>query len=128
MRFFCGDWGSLEDTLPVGSRASYDLILTAETIYSLDAIPRLARCIVSLLRPQSGMAIVAAKRYYFGVGGGFLAFNKALRDEAHRSGMQVRAEEPVVIEDGRSNVREILAFSLQSRSSSDPSEPQGLLT
>lgn len=39
----------------------------AETIYSLEAMASLYRCIKACLRPGAGVALVAAKSYYFGV-------------------------------------------------------------
>lgn len=46
VRLFSGDWGSLADLLRDGGRqGSYDLILTAETIYNLESVPSLLNCI-----------------------------------------------------------------------------------
>jgi len=45
-RFFAGDWGTLDLLLEsLDLLASYDLVLTSETIYSLDSIGRLVGCI-----------------------------------------------------------------------------------
>lgn len=45
-RFFAGDWGTLGDLLEsLDLLGSYDLVLTSETIYSLDSIGRLVGCI-----------------------------------------------------------------------------------
>jgi hypothetical protein len=83
---------------------TYDLILTAETVYSTAAAHSLAGAIGRLLAPgRASAAVVAAKAYYFGVGGGIDAFQEA----AEACGLSVdrtRAR----IEDGRSNVREIV--------------------
>jgi 2-polyprenyl-3-methyl-5-hydroxy-6-metoxy-1,4-benzoquinol methylase len=64
-RFFCGDWGSLTSVTGAGC---YDIVLTAETIYDANTVPRLVTCIHDLLKPE-GVAYIAAKSYYFGVGG-----------------------------------------------------------
>ena len=64
-RYFCGDWGSLSD---VTGLHCYDMILTAETIYDSASTLRLITCMQDLLKPE-GVAYIAAKSYYFGVGG-----------------------------------------------------------
>ena len=52
----------------------FDLILASETIYSLEDLPKFRDAVVHFLRPEGGVALVAAKEYYFGVGGGVDAF------------------------------------------------------
>ncbi|RUP16031.1 histidine protein methyltransferase 1, partial [Jimgerdemannia flammicorona] len=59
----------------------YDIILTSETIYSEDSIPRLIHVITNVLKKPSGVAYVAAKTIYFGVSGGTLPF-RALVERA----------------------------------------------
>lgn len=45
-RFFSGDWGTLPGILEEHDLlGTYDVVLTTETIYSLDSIPRLLACI-----------------------------------------------------------------------------------
>ncbi|GAA99868.1 uncharacterized protein L969DRAFT_91809 [Mixia osmundae IAM 14324] len=71
LRFFSGDWSQFQSAAiaPEG----HDLVLTSETIYNLDTLPVLT----SLLRSSlidSGRALVACKRIYFGVGGGMHDF------------------------------------------------------
>jgi len=79
----------------------YDVILTAETVYELETLPHLAACIARLLRP-GGVALVAAKTYYFGVGGGIRDFERAARECGLAVGPLRRYS------DGASNVREIV--------------------
>ena len=98
LRFFAGDWGALPPLLPA---ASYDVVLSADTIYSVDSQPRLLAAIAAALRP-SGCALVAAKSYYFGVGGGAAQFAAAA--ERHSLSVRVVAR----FSDGASNVREIM--------------------
>lgn len=44
-RLFSGDWASLSQLLvDSGQQGSYDLVLTAETIYSLGNVPSLLSC------------------------------------------------------------------------------------
>lgn len=72
-----GSWG-LEFTNLVAP-FSPDLILTSETIYSLDTMPILLSVIIELLEKQkSYLALIAAKHYYFGVGGSINDFTQRL--------------------------------------------------
>ena len=90
VRFVSGDWASVSSKLTdehiarrrehrrralEGDKAAaattdvgFDLILTSDTIYSPAATPALWSLIRAQLRPK-GVALVAAKSYYFGVGG-----------------------------------------------------------
>lgn len=106
-RYFAGGWDSLAGELERQKLAgSYDLVLTAETIYSLDAMRSLFRCIKAALRPGTGTAYVAAKSYYFGVGGGTAAFAELVqRDGAYR------CRTVAVVDDGLSNKREVLELT-----------------
>ena len=51
----------------------YDVVMTSETIYSVDSQPKLLGAIKALLS-VTGVALVAAKSHYFGVGGSVAAF------------------------------------------------------
>ncbi|KAF7305767.1 hypothetical protein HMN09_00730400 [Mycena chlorophos] len=78
LRFFSGPWQSLAAHLLA---AKYDIVLTSETIYRVDAVPAL----IQLLRAASGeqtICLVAAKVLYFGVGGGVAEFVAALEKES----------------------------------------------
>ena len=67
-QFFSGDWcGLLSGDSP--AHAKYDLILTSDTLYNEACVRDLAALIPELLT-ESGVAYVASKRHYFGVGGG----------------------------------------------------------
>jgi hypothetical protein len=77
------------------------VVLSADTIYSVASQPRLLAAIAAALSP-SGCALVAAKSYYFGVGGGAAQFAAA----AERHGLTVRVV--ARLSDGASNVREIM--------------------
>jgi hypothetical protein len=102
-RYFSGGWNSLEDLLTSkGLSNSYDLVLTAETIYSLKAISSLLQAVKSCLRRPGGRALIAAKAFYFGVGGGVDAF----REEVRKDGV-LEVETVLVVED-ESIRREIL--------------------
>lgn len=106
-RFFAGSWDALPALLTrQGLAQTYDLVLTAETIYSLEAMRSLYAAIKACLRPGSGAALVAAKSYYFGVGGGTAAFARLVQDDGC---YECRAV--AVLDDGLSNKREILALT-----------------
>jgi len=76
-RYFAGDWGSLDTDilrqLIVEERDKYDLILTSETIYNPDNHSKLLSLFSNYLKP-TGKVLIAAKVYYFGVGGGTQQF------------------------------------------------------
>lgn len=64
-QFSSGDWSSMISLL---QPASYDIILTSETIYNIDMQCLLYDIIKHSVKPD-GVVFVAAKSYYFGVGG-----------------------------------------------------------
>ena len=83
---------------------SADVVLAAETIYSTASYGRHVRLLRRAMREPDGVAFIAAKRYYFGVGGGIASFGAAMT-RAHPD-MEVETVE--TFSDGASNVREIL--------------------
>ena len=99
LRFIAGDWGGMASLLPA---ASYDVILTADTIYAPATQRRLLALIRHCLAPR-GVALVAAKSYYFGVGGRTADFAAAAG-----GGGALRVRTVARFRDGVSNVREIL--------------------
>ena len=103
-----GDWGDLDAHIQPGS---FDLVLAAETIYSVDSYARHIRVLRRALRVGTGVALIAAKSYYFGVGGGVDAFRQAI-ERAHPD-MEVKSVES--FSDGASNVREILRVRYKRR-------------
>ncbi|KAJ3345509.1 Histidine protein methyltransferase 1 [Kappamyces sp. JEL0680] len=66
--FYSGDWRTLDALVQ-----PQDVVLTSETIYSADSIPRLLRLIKHLLG-TTGLALVAAKHTYFGCSGSLELF------------------------------------------------------
>jgi hypothetical protein len=106
-RYFSGSWDALPAELDrLGLHHTYDLVLTAETIYSVEAMGSLFRCIKACLRPETGVAYIAAKSYYFGVGGGTAAFRQLVQRDG---GYSCRAV--AVVDDGLSNKREVLELA-----------------
>ena len=71
--FHCGDWSAMVRDFDEKEN-KFDLILASETIYSLEDLAKFRDAVVHFLRPEGGVALVAAKEYYFGVGGGVDAF------------------------------------------------------
>ena len=69
------------------------------------------------LRPGVGQAWVAAKSYYFGVGGGTAAFKSLLTIDG-----TFESRLAAVIDDGASNKREILVLTHANGKANAPSE------
>lgn len=106
-RYFSGSWDSLSALLPqLGLAGSYDVVLSAETIYSPAAAASLLACIKACLKRPGGEAYIAAKSYYFGVGGGTAAFRQLVQADG-----ALRVEGCRLYEDGASNRREILRLA-----------------
>jgi len=80
-RFFSGDWGSVVDFINPGqvNEMMYDVILTSETIYAVESHVKLYNVIKRHLKEPDGIAYVAAKTHYFGVGGGTRSFEKLVK-------------------------------------------------
>ena len=106
--YVAGDWGDLDAFV---SAQSADVVLAAETIYSTASYERHVRLLRRAMREPDGEALIAAKRYYFGVGGGTDAFRAAI-ERAHPD-MTVETVES--FSDGASNVREILRVRYRRR-------------
>ena len=123
-----GDWNSLSITLLETSGEArsipngvpmdglFDYILAAETTYSTNAAMDTARFIIRHLRQGSGIAYVATKRYYFGIGGGSEAFREGLRLFSSSS-IEVKVDVLQVYDNGAGNIRELLRVQLSSSSS-----------
>ncbi|GFH10285.1 uncharacterized protein HaLaN_05568, partial [Haematococcus lacustris] len=86
-RFFSGDWSAVGELLTSqaspqqGLGGNYDIILTSESVYCVEAQQRLVECIKQVLQPPHGVVLVAAKTYYFGVGGGTKTFRQAVKHD-----------------------------------------------
>lgn len=104
-RFFSGDWRDSALLSSMGGPRSMDLILTSDTLYSTEYFVALFDLITSLLNPSTGCALIAAKRYYFGIGGSTLEFCELVQK---RGKGEWKTEVVKTIEDGKSNIREII--------------------
>jgi len=108
-RFFSGGWDSLDSVLGPPD-VLYDLILSSDTLYAPESMEDLLDVMAKRLKPGTGAALIAAKTYYFGVGGGTDMFTSLV----HKDGRcQVEIAEKFA--DGSTNVREILKLTLKER-------------
>ncbi|CAF1752020.1 unnamed protein product [Brassica oleracea var. botrytis] len=80
VRFFADEWSEVHQLIPLvndgetDKKGGYDIILMAETLYSISAQKRLYELIKRCLAYHDGAVYMAAKKYYFGVGGGTRQF------------------------------------------------------
>jgi len=105
-RFFSGDWGDFGNILEKELKKEedkFDLILTSETIYNIENQEKLVNIFRNFTK-VGGEILVAAKTFYFGVGGGVRQFEELLK----RSGLRVQTAKKY--EDGVK--REILQITL----------------
>eukprot|EP00636_Phaeomonas_parva_P001282 CAMPEP_0118855518 /NCGR_PEP_ID=MMETSP1163-20130328/3305_1 /TAXON_ID=124430 /ORGANISM="Phaeomonas parva, Strain CCMP2877" /LENGTH=293 /DNA_ID=CAMNT_0006788421 /DNA_START=180 /DNA_END=1061 /DNA_ORIENTATION=+ len=98
--FLAGDWGHASSGLLAGR--GFDVILAAETIYTVETLEASLRMITTHLNP-GGVAYVAGKRYYFGTGGGT---GQLIRTPLPPG---FRVEHVKEVKDGKSNIRDIVA-------------------
>ena len=131
-RFVSGDWaglikteekeGNVEGETCPGVKfleeQGFDLVLSSDTIYNIDDAETLAEVIFHCLKVNESpkdatdeeiekgpLALIAAKRYYFGVGGSTAAFMKQC-EEIFEGKLRCDVVDKTV--DGASNVREII--------------------
>ena len=81
--FYSASWGDLSRSLITNPRM-FDVILTSETIYCENSQRQILSAIKALLKP-SGQVLLAAKTYYFGVGGSVSNFEHLVRSDGHLS-------------------------------------------
>lgn len=100
IEFVAGAWADME-ILP----NSFHIVLSSECIYREDLFDSHAS-IMNRMLAIDGVAILAAKRYYFGCGGGTIEFSEYLNKQF--SDLQVDLES--TFENGMSNTREIIGI------------------
>ncbi|XP_066140040.1 histidine protein methyltransferase 1 homolog isoform X1 [Euwallacea fornicatus] len=76
-RFYSGDWSSFTDLLS-SAQEKFNYIFTSETIYNVENYEKLHNTFQKLLK-EDGIVYLAAKSYYFGVGGGISLFTDFLK-------------------------------------------------
>jgi hypothetical protein len=108
-QFVDGDFQSAANMISasLGEKQS-DVILTAESIYNSNSAQQLLEACDICLK-QHGVLLLAAKSYYFGVGGSVASFKKQIDTDR-----RFRWEVLTRIDDGTNNVREVLIISRSS--------------
>ncbi|KAJ0407093.1 hypothetical protein P43SY_005366 [Pythium insidiosum] len=103
--FYAGAWSSVSQLLSAqGQHQQFDVLLTAETIYTEAVAIELFQTIKRhLRRSPSAAALVAAKQYYFGTGGSVQHFMSLVQRDGALQADVVWEES-----DGRSNMRAIV--------------------
>ena len=84
-------------------------MLTSDTIYTTKTYAPLCSLIKRHLAP-GGVAVVGAKRFYFGTNGNVNTFAAALKAAPYN----MACESVAVFEDGASNIREVLLVTHSS--------------
>mmetsp|Transcript_14097 Transcript_14097/g.40431 ORF Transcript_14097/g.40431 Transcript_14097/m.40431 type:complete len:438 (-) Transcript_14097:312-1625(-) len=90
-----GEAESDEPAVSLPDDGRFDLILAAETTYTPESAKDTAEILGKHLKIDTGVGLVATKRYYFGVGGGADAFRQAAASlvlETGLSGEEVNCE------------------------------------
>lgn len=102
-KFCCGPW-HLADGVDLGK---YDLIVSGDTMYNVDALPDLISILCRTLK-SDGRAVLAAKRYYFGVGGGSSTFCSMVKTTCKDYQTLILTS----VTDGSSNIRDVVEFKM----------------
>ncbi|KAL2719544.1 histidine protein methyltransferase 1 isoform X1 [Vespula squamosa] len=82
-KFYCGDWASFTMLFEKDIKnedQKYDFIFTSETIYNPENHRKLYEVFKKKLKPK-GIGLIAAKTYYFGVGGGMRQFETIVKED-----------------------------------------------
>eukprot|EP01067_Filipodium_phascolosomae_P009786 Filipodium_phascolosomae@DN969_c0_g1_i2.p1 len=94
---------SSSDDCPKNSEGTLDIIVSSESMYREENYPLIVHILKTHLK-RGGIAVLSGKRFYFGVGGGVASFHAYVDENAH----YLKAEVVQKVEDGRSNVRDVL--------------------
>lgn len=110
VQLWSGDWLSLlHHPEWQQDQFQFDLILSADTIYGNEQISKLTQFLCWLLtRNPKCIALIAAKRFYFGTGGSVETFLVELKT---RSNGKIQGKSVFLFEDKSSNIREIVQVS-----------------
>ena len=109
VRCISGDWEDLKRAFDNTNEGRFDLILSAETLYTEENGKKLLEFFRNYLNP-AGVALMANKRYYFGVGGGTTGFQRT-------ANVHFQNEFDIAIaqsyDDGCNNIRDLLVVTLK---------------
>lgn len=97
-----GDWNSLSNHLTAIGKG-FHLIISAETLYSPQTCLEVALFLEAHLLPD-GCALLATKRFYFGVGGGSYELDQIISSRS----LPLLARTVRSYENGQSNIRDII--------------------
>ena len=126
--FVGGDWMGLSHKLSNGNLplqvsedGRLDLILAAETTYTPESCQDTAFLMLSHLKIDVGVGLVATKRFYFGVGGGTDLFTTACKklasDQGPFAGLQLCIRTIQSYDTGNANIRDLLEVTCKKKSS-----------
>lgn len=101
-----GDWSALPGPAELGG--PFDLVVSAETLYTAESCRGVLAVLQRLLAP-GGMALIATKRFYFGLGGGTREFEQLLLSSTGCRGWGFSVL--TSYEDGQSNIRDVVCVS-----------------
>ncbi|XP_066583467.1 histidine protein methyltransferase 1 homolog isoform X2 [Prorops nasuta] len=97
-KFYSGDWEAFSQLYSNNSGRKYDIIFTSETIYNPDNHQKLYNVFKENLK-KGGVAYIAGKIYYFGVGGCMRQFeNLAKKDGIFKTDVVWKCEEGLLRE------------------------------
>lgn len=102
-KFVCGDWRNFD--CAVSKSVKFDVIVTSETVYDEEMYPAIHDILRKFLAPN-GRVYLAAKKYYFGVGGGTYPFRQFIEESNY-----FQIEKHITLMDGCSNIRQVLEIS-----------------
>ena len=93
----------------------FDVILASETTYTTESCQDTAYLMLKHLKVDIGVGLVATKRFYFGVGGGVDAFEKAaetLSAACESPGLRLLVRTIQSFDTGNANIRDLLEVRL----------------
>uniref|UniRef100_A0A0G4FBX1 protein-histidine N-methyltransferase n=1 Tax=Chromera velia CCMP2878 TaxID=1169474 RepID=A0A0G4FBX1_9ALVE len=118
----CGTWGDLPVLLESsGLAGAFSLVVSSESLYREEDFEAVYAVLDCCLGPK-GQALLASKKFYFGVGGGTSSFLRYVRDRRSGGGT-LDAQVWRSFEDTKSNVREILQVTREPPVVHEPSQP-----
>eukprot|EP01064_Diplonema_japonicum_P015916 TRINITY_DN2396_c0_g1_i3.p1 TRINITY_DN2396_c0_g1~~TRINITY_DN2396_c0_g1_i3.p1 ORF type:complete len:291 (+),score=65.92 TRINITY_DN2396_c0_g1_i3:768-1640(+) len=105
--FWAGDWEAMAATPP--SELTADVILSTDTLYTVNAARALTKFMKKFLAYPDGVAYVGSKTMYFGCGGGTTELSSILNADDDERRLVVKPVKKLI--DGVDNDREIIAVT-----------------